>query len=396
MNSGAVPSQEFGARLFVEESFGRTRENEPVRVGVPFPRGLVFAAKEVAVFDQHARAVPHQCRVLASWPDRSVKWVLVDALVCVEANERAVLLVRRKTSVGNVVQGATTHGLNIAEEAGRLVVNTGAGQFCVGRDFLGPLQAALLGSTELLATAGSETRLRTADGTEYVPVVDSVRLEESGSVRASILVEGGFAHRGRRNPLLFKSRLVFFAGSTCVTLEFQIRNPQAAHHPGGLWDLGDGGSCSFTDLSIRLYPRDQAREVEWYAEVPTSAQRIGNPNFSLYQDSSGGANWDSPNHVDFANKLMVSLPGYQVRAGPPGESKLIGEGRRATPCLRISTEAGWMAATTKDFWQNFPKALRLEDGALSIGLFPAEGAAGCERQGGEQTGWDGHADSNAG
>jgi hypothetical protein len=83
MNSGAVPSQEFGAGMFVEESSGRARENEPVRMGVPFPRGLVFDAREVTVLDQHARTVPHQCRVLASWPDRSIKWVLVDALVCV-------------------------------------------------------------------------------------------------------------------------------------------------------------------------------------------------------------------------------------------------------------------------------------------------------------------------
>ena len=384
MNSGTVPSQEFAARLFVEESLGRTRKNEPVRMGVPFPRGLVFDAREVTVLDQHARAVPHQCRALAFWPDRSVKWVLVDALVCVEANQRAVLWVRRKAPVENVVQGGTTHELNIAEDADRLVVNTGMGQFHISRHGFGPLQAVLLGSTEVLASVGSDIRLRMGDGTEHVPLVDSVRLEERGSVRASILVEGGFAHCGRRSPLLFKSRLVFFAGSTCMTLEFQVRNPQAAHHPGGLWDLGDGGSCSFADLSIRLYPRDPAREVEWHTEVSGPAQRFGHPHVCLYQDSSGGANWDSPNHVDFANKLTVSLPGYQIKAGPPGNWTVIGEGRRATPCLRVSTEAGWIAATTKDFWQNFPKALRLEDGTLSIGLFPSECAAGFELQGGEQ------------
>jgi hypothetical protein len=384
MNSGAVPSQEFGAGMFVEESSGRARENEPVRMGVPFPRGLVFDAREVTVLDQHARTVPHQCRVLASWPDRSIKWVLVDALVCVEANQRAVLWVRRKASVGNAVPGGATHDLNIAEDANRLVVNTGTGQFHISRHGFGPLQAVVLGSTEVLATVGSEIRLRMGDGTEHVPFVDSVRLEESGPVRGSILVQGGFAHRGRRSPLLFKSRLVFFAGSTCVTFEFQIRNPRAAHHPGGLWDLGDGGSCSFTDLSMRLYPRDPVREADWYAQVASPAQRIGYLHFSLYQDSSGGANWDSPNHVDLANRLTVSHPGYQVKAGPPGESKLIGEGRRATPCLRVSAETGWMAATTKDFWQNFPKALRLEDGALSIGIFPSECAAGFELQGGEQ------------
>jgi hypothetical protein len=384
MNSEVATSKDFVARLRVEESLGRTRESEPVRVGVPFPRGLVFDAREITVLDEHAHAIPHQCRVLASWPDRSVKWMLIDALVCVEANESAVLSVRRKSSGESAVQGGTGSGLNVAEEAGRLVVHTGAGQFHVGGDCPGPLQTVLLGSNALLATTGSETRLRMADGAEYVPFIDSVRLEERGSVRASILVEGGFARRGRRIPLLFKSRLVFFAGSSCVTLEFQIRNPRAARHPGGLWDLGDGGSCSFTDLSIRLYLRDPVREVEWYAEIPGPAQRIGSLPFSLYQDSSGGENWDSPNHVDFANRLTVSHPGYQIKAGHAGESKLIGEGRRATPCLRVSTEAGWVAATTRDFWQNFPKALRLEEGALSIGLFPAECAAGFELQGGEQ------------
>jgi YetA-like protein len=384
MNSEAAPSQDFLARLHVEESLGRSRENEPVRVGVPFPRGLVFRAEEVSVFDQRAQALPHQCRVLAFWPDQSVKWMLIDALVCVEASERAALSVRRKTSAEDTVRGGTTPELNIAEEAGRLAIDTGAARFHVGSDRFGPLQAVLLGSNELLAPVGSETRLRMADGKEYVPFVDSVRLEEGGSVRASILVEGGFARRGRRNPLLFKSRLVFFAGSSRVMLEFQIRNPRAACHPGGIWDLGDGGSCSFTDLSIRFHPREPVEALEWYAEVSGPVQRVDHMRFSLYQDSSGGVNWDSPNHVDFANKLTVSHPGYRVKAGEPGACKLMGEGRRATPCLRVSTEAGWIAATTRDFWQNFPKALRLEDGALSIGLFPAECSAGFELQGGEQ------------
>ena len=384
MNSAAVPSQESGARVFVEESLGRSRENEPVRVGVPFPRGHVFDASEVAVLDQHARTVPHQCRVLASWPDQSAKWVLVDALVRVEARQRAVLWVRRKSPHASSAQGSDRHELKVAEDADSLIVDTGAARFHISRRGFGPLEAVLLGSNALLEVAGTKTLLRTADGTEYAPFVDSVRLEESGAVRASILAEGGFSCRGRRSPLLFKSRLIFFAGSACATLEFQMRNPQAARHPGGLWDLGDGGSCFFADLSIRLYPREPFREAEWYAEIPNPAQRIDHRHFSLYQDSSGGANWDSPNHLDCANGLTVSYPGYQVKAGPPGESKLIGEGRRATPSVRVSTEAGWIAVTVEDFWQNFPKALRLEDGALSIGLFPSECAAGFELQGGEQ------------
>jgi len=62
----------------------------------------------------------------------------------------------------------------------------------------------------------------------------------------------------------------------------------------------------------------------------------------------------------------------------------LAEGNRATPGIRLTTASGWMAATVQDFWQNFPKALRWQDGMLSIGLFPSESQNGFELQGGEQ------------
>jgi hypothetical protein len=384
MSSEATPSGDFVTTVRIEERLGRIRDNEPVRIGIPFPRGLVLDAREIAVFDEHARPVLHQSRVLGSWPDRSVRWMLIDALVNVEANEHAELSLRRRAPCENTSNGGPSSKLKIVENAERLAVHTGVAEFQVGRRGFGPLEAVMVGSSDLLASAGSETKLRMVDGSEYAAFADSVRLEESGPLRASILIEGGFIRHGRRSPLSFKSRLVFYSLSTRVTVEFQIRNPRAARHPGGLWDLGDRGSCFFSDLSIRLFPRDSARGAEWYAEVPRPAQRISGGNFSLYQDSSGGANWDSPNHVNSADKLTVSYPGYQARAGSPGEMNVIGQGPRATPCLRVSTDAGWIAATTRDFWQNFPKALRLEKGALSIGLFPSECPAGFELQGGEQ------------
>src|SRR2546421_5815807 len=57
---------------------------------------------------------------------------------------------------------------------------------------------------------------------------------------------------GRALPLLFKARLIFIAGSTSLRLEFLIRNPQAATHPGGLWDLSDRGTVLLDRKSTRL------------------------------------------------------------------------------------------------------------------------------------------------
>jgi hypothetical protein len=384
MSSSAARSKEFACQLRLEETLGRPRENEPVRIGVPFLRGSVFAAEEVTVLDNGARVVPHQCRALAYWPDRSVKWVLLDALVSVRANERSTLMLRRKTSLEPAVRGDTAPALRISENAGRLLVDTGAGRFRLGGDFLGPLESVQVGSDSLLAAVGSQISLRMKDGSEYIPLADSVSIEESGPVRASVVVNGTFTRRGRRSPLVFKARLGFSAGSTRVNLEFQLRNPRAAYHPGGLWDLGDAGSCSFSDLSIRFFPRDPVREIEWSTDVPGPLRSSSDPRVGLYQDSSGGANWDSPNHIDFAGRLTVSHRGYRVTAGAPGESELLDEGPRATPCFRVVTDAGWIAATTRDFWQNFPKALRTDERGLSIGLFPGECSAGFELQGGEQ------------
>lgn len=374
----------FTAGIHVKESRGFPRAGEPIRIGIPFPRGLVFYPNDVAVLDQDSQWIPHQLRVLAWWSDRSVKWLLVDALVTVGAHKNAVLRLGRRTSATDAVRRDAASVLEIAEEADYLLVDTGSGQFRLSRASSGLFQAVRLGSTELLAAAGCDARLRTADGREHAPVVERVFVEENGPVTASILVEGGFTDGGWRIPLHFKSRMRFVAGSALVRIEFQIRNPQAAHHPGGLWDLGDGGSSTFRDLSIRLYPQSPVQDVQWYTEDPGDMQRGDYKYFSLYQDSSGGENWDSPNHIDFASKPTVSFSGYRVTAGSTDERRLVGEGQRATPFLRISTDGGWIAATTKNFWQNFPKALRIEDNVLSIGLFPSECRACFELQGGEQ------------
>jgi hypothetical protein len=148
--------------------------------------------------------------------------------------------------------------------------------------------------------------------------------------------------------------------------------------------LGGDGSFRFSDLSIQLRAHGAVRDVAWNSDVLDPLLHSGDSQVCLYQDSSGGQNWESLNHVDAAGQTTVKFSGYQVRSGTTGNRKLVAEGARATPCLQVSTDVGWIAATTKDFWQNFPKALRLENGTLSVGLFPSECSPGFELQGGEQ------------
>jgi len=204
-------------------------------------------------------------------------------------------------------------------------------------------------------------------------------VEEHGAVRASILRRGVIESGGAEFAQL-RLRLVFAAHSAAVRIEFEVWNPRAARHVGGLWDLGDPGSVHLQDLSLVMRPAQPPDRLEWQSE-PTEWREAGAGSWSLYQDSSGGERWNSPNHVDANGKLTVSFRGFRVQ-GDGG--RLLADGQRATPAVRISGPAGSISASVEKFWQNFPKALRWRDGELSVGLFPSECAAGFELQGGEK------------
>lgn len=369
--------------ILVEESAGIPRPSDPIRLGVPLPRGRVHDLQELMVVGESGGTVPYQLRALALWPDRSVKWLLADLLVTVEARQRIALFVCPKTA-GAERPGPPPAALGVAQTAAGVTIDTGMARYEIDQAHPGCVARVRVGTACPLSERGSRAVLLSCDGREYTPRVERLFIEERGPVRASIVAEGGWHSGGRASPLRFKSRAVFLAGSASLRLEFQLRNPQAARHPGGIWDLGDPGSCFFEDLTLYLHPAGSARELRWYAEQHARTQRQSDAPWLLYQDSSGGAHWNSSNHVDDSGAPSVSFCGYRVESVDGGSGARISEGARATPCLQVLGESAWMAATVENFWQNFPKALRWKDGALSIGLFPGESRARYELQGGEQ------------
>ena len=58
---------------------------EPVRVGVPFAAGAFDGKAPLAVVGSDGVALPVQTRITDRWPDRSVRWLLVDFVLKVDA-----------------------------------------------------------------------------------------------------------------------------------------------------------------------------------------------------------------------------------------------------------------------------------------------------------------------
>ena len=362
--------------LIVESEVSSTAQ--PVTVGVPWSRGILRDDSVVSLIDPSGQHVPLQTTPLAHWPDRSVKWLLLDFALRPAVAGQGVWTLASGRKEPPARAGADT-AVVIAEAERHLVVNTGSASFTLDREFLAPVLQVEIDGKLILDPTQTQTALTDERGRSRRPLIERYEFEAKGPVRATVRVEGRIEGRHRQS-LRFLARLSFFAGSSLARVELTLHNPRRARHRGGLWDLGDPGSILFRDLSLQLgLGGSGSREIRWTAE-PTGRQEttVAAP-FEIYQDSSGGENWASRNHVNRHGQVPCRFRGFRVRRG--GE---ISDGLRASPVVAVRGPAGTVMAAIPEFWQNFPKAIDTDRGTLNIRLFPRQFGDLFELQGGEQ------------
>ncbi|HVW69852.1 MAG TPA: hypothetical protein VHB68_12815 [Steroidobacteraceae bacterium] len=373
---------EFNIAIRVAETHGLARDAAAVRVGVPLARGLLCDPGAASLRTAEGRPVLHQGRALALWPDGTIKWLLLEALISIGAHEHCTLLLGPKGVADPRPDESPT--LTIAESDSAFDLDTGSASFSLPRRGSTLIASGRLHDMNMFGASGCTLRLTGRGGACSLLEIERVAVEAVGPVAATLRVEGIFASvPGLRVPCVV--RIAFVAGSAAVQLEVLLRNPRAARHKGGLWDLGDPGSLNFEDLSLVVEPVLEGVGLQWSAELDSVPRSTTARFWTVYQDSSGGVNWQSRNHVDSQGRLTTRFRGYRIEAGDSDPQRaLLAEGLRATPVLQTRGASGWIAGTCEHFWQSFPKALRWHDGALEVGLFPRETGQPFELQGGEQ------------
>ncbi|HEX5473151.1 MAG TPA: polysaccharide deacetylase family protein [Vicinamibacterales bacterium] len=346
---------------------------EPLTIGVPFPRGVCPEAAALRLWSEGA-PIPLQTAVLDRWPDGSIRWALLDF----QAAGRTPLDALRLTWSGGPEAAGPAVSVDTLDD-GAIRVNTGVGRFTVACGPAFPFRSAEIGDAAAFATGSSRFSFQDARGRTHAFRVDHITVEEAGPLRTVVCARGTIA-RGRRVLLEGDARLHFFAGSPVVRIALTVRNPRPARHRGGFWELGDRGSVLFDDatVSLPLGPRAQPARLFCSHECGLPLTAVPGP-LEVYQDSSGGANWASTNHVNRAGKVPHRFRGYRSVDGLGATT-----GLRATPLLVAQHDNGWAAIAMPQFWQNFPKAIESADNVLTLRLWPRQYADLHELQGGEQ------------
>ena len=358
----------------MNETLGLNRFGEPVNIGIPFPRGRVFDASRLVIFNDAEEPLPTQVQVLGRWPDGSLKWGLLDFYVDIKAECNANYILGLTSSVGSE---CSLDRVAIQEHCDEFIIDTGLAKFILNKREFQPFAQVEIQGRKVLSDPGSRIVLTNKDDEEFLPVIDDIKLGCSGPVRFTFLIRGSFVNQSRE-AIGFFSQLSFFAGSGFVEFTFTINNPRAASHPGGLWDLGDCGSFYFRDLSVQMpFPMEM---TYWNAQPHKPREPHHGSGLEIYQDSSGGQHWNSQNHCNRYGKVVPSFCGYEVREN----QEIVSKGKRALPTVLLEGSEVNFESSMEKFWQNFPKAIEVQQNGLMLRLFPKQCQDLFELQGGEQ------------
>jgi hypothetical protein len=369
---------ELSIPIRVAEQGGFRRTGEPVTVGIPFPEGAAQTVSDLTLFAPDGIPCLSQIEVLARWGDGSIKWALVDFQADVAPGQKVEYFLRRSAVPVNVAQPS---GLIVRQAEHGIEVDTGSHHFEIDPQIFRPFGSVAANHVAVLDAATTRIQLVGADGCEYSPMITSFAVETAGLLRTTLKIEGSFCGTAARPFADFISRLSLFLGSGTVEIKLTLRNSRPASHPGGLWDLGDEGSIYFKELRFDVGLKGPRVKNPILVEQP-GGKPVGTDSghFELYQDSSGSDYWKSSNHVDRFGRVNATFRGYRVTV----DGTIIQSGLRANPTASICTQFGHLSATIEKFWQNFPKAIEVEDDVIRLGLFPRQYSAPYELQGGEQ------------
>jgi hypothetical protein len=355
----------------LEEKDGTARVKEPVGLGIPLPKGSVQAIYQLALMNGQ-EPINVQLEPLAHWQDGSLRWVYASFLASLGSGKvKDLELVKQQKP-----NATTSHKPAIEQTSDGCVIRISTGTVVLASNSL----CWQVTQKNSLSTPSTVTLSDEAGLPCTVKADASWKITHKGPVFVAATLKGRWLEQNDEPLARFECGLKIFLETGFIQVELTTHNPKRARHPGGLWDLGDAGSVYFRELAIettlptkcltQITP--QATDIE-----PKMVQLV---DFNLYQDSSGGENWQSRNHVDANGEISTQFCGYRL-ANP---NDLVHEGMRANPLISIEYDGGTLDLAVPGFWQNFPTSLRKEDNKLTVGLFPKDFKKTYELQGGER------------
>lgn len=359
-----------------------------VTSGVPLLPGQAKDISRLRLESRDAEGRPTdvsaQFRELARWVhrDNSLRWVLVDFQVVLNANETRVFVLTDRPPTSSAV-AASPRPLAVRQTDDEITIDTSAATFVVPRKDFTFLKSVAIDGEELLDPGANQGLvLEDTLGNKYYSSAGtkSVEVIESGPLRVRVRARGlNTARDGKgysRGMYQFDVMMDFFAGSAAVYSDVVIGNNFAK----------PVGTPTFKDASLVLKLKTALpglTSCTIVGDKPHNVKLSPGQSARLYQDSNGADTWEScqgynterRDYWRFPKGLTASFRGYQLllRAATVEDSQALAKGNFARGTTQLAGANGGMVVHMLNFWQQFPKAMEVgSDGRIRVGLFPGE------------------------
>ncbi|MBX3459709.1 MAG: hypothetical protein KF696_07040 [Planctomycetes bacterium] len=380
----------------------RTRGNwqsnvAPVTAGIPLPRGVHSDVNQLRVQQQGGANVPAQFEVLSRWGDGSIRWVLCDFMADLSAG----------TGIGNYQLNnggsgtAPAGNLNVVNGANDITVSTGLLNFRVSKTGFRLFESIQIDrdnngqvNDECLDTAALKGAVVVDGATEYTmnrTAPTRIEVEQTGPIRATVLVEGRHQDAGSNTILDYVCRITAWANLPFVRVQYSFKN-MAGHGVAA-------GTVGAAQAQVAAYATADALNVDLpfdfgatnpfalfggSAGAHTITAMSGVEYAELYQDYTGAHDASDANNPQPAgsadgssdplsnawatqndSQITYAFSGKITDTGDhsPGWVQMVGSDLRVTAVLR-------------DFWQMYPKCIRVQaNGLLRMGVWPDAAAS---------------------
>jgi hypothetical protein len=307
--------------LDVQESLGLARNQWPITVGVPFPKGLVPDAMRLVVTDDGGRATPVQTRVLSRWHDGSVRWVLLDWQTDLEARQK------RRFRVAPGAPGAAAQTVKVHDRDDRVDIDTGPLQFSVPKNRFAWLQQACLNGVDMLS--GPVVSFFNIDGKRIDGQIPSaVTVTEAGPLRVRLEIRGHYAA-----GFDYVVRIDAFANQPFV----RVLHTFEQHSPEAYTMVRQIGAT--VPLSLR--------DIPWYRagleNGPQFSAKLTAGGFSLLQEDN--------------------------------DSLIVAGARRwghAAGWVDAGDEKHGVAVAARFFWEQYPQSFQVQTSGITYNLWAPE------------------------
>jgi len=321
--------------LRVEEPAGVERTGWPVTSGIPLAKGALADDRAAALFDADGSEVPLQTEVLARWPDGSIRWLLLDFQIDLAAGENKALLLRygpdvRRTAVEDPIRVTQQPDGKVTLEPGPVRLEYDPKRFFPqGAAWLTAAADGQPPERRLTINCQSDgVRLVDDEKRSYAPNCPSdepveIVIEQTGPVRACFRASGW--HKSSDGRMFrYVARIHAWRGQPWIRVFYTFVN-----------DHQDALMAKIRSLEVRF------RSDEGFSAEDCLLDGKPVKEGRLFQ-------------LDESHYLLDGKPA----------------GQRALGWAAVGSEKSGLAVGLREFWQNWPKAIRVHPGCVHVELLP--------------------------